>query len=376
MFDYSGAYNNNLFTWASSALADNPLQQIDLTEVPPEPQLDPTFIPRWRRIYQASLYSLRRKLSELTLSQWMYLFAILLLISSADQDVEAESTLVWVGVIAGIGLARELWHVFNRIWHNILGKGLVFVLYAATANFAVAVSALKINEIAGIEPFPFVFTIGFATLLMLPFWLLVASVVFFSIALIAGNIWLLISILLRFIRIKVQVHWEDKSFVFLTMLLRIVLIPYVIMSTFFVAVPYAEQIELFKHPIAIIKAASNDQEKEQTTPEPDEQMSQDIVINDGEESGVKVTIDPTMAKLLSSDEESDIGVLDKLIAGFIYRFETYPNSVCKKKPEQHSMIIDENFMLLVERDDSELGYHFSVGPCVGRFEQDEQADAN
>ena len=351
-------------------------------------------------MYEATLYSFRRKVSELTLSQWMYLFAILLLISSADQDIEADSTLVWVGVIAGIGLARELWHVFNRIWENILGKALIFVLYAATANFAVAVSALKVNAIAGIEPFPFVFTIGFATLLMLPFWLLVASIVFFSIALIAMNIWLLICVLLRFIRIRVQFHWEDKSFVFVTMLLRIVLIPYVIISIFFIAVPYAEQIELFDHPMAVLKAAA---EKQVQTPSQDQEQipsqdQEDVSSQDQEnippqeeelellEAGadatghpqpqINVSMDPNVAKIFNAVELSEIGVLDRLIAGFIFQFETYPNSVCKKAPEQHSLIIDENFMLLVERDDSELGYHFSVGPCVGRFEQDERPDAN
>ena len=52
----------------------------------------------------------------------------------------------------------------------MLGKGLILVLYAATANFALAISAIEINIITGIEPGPFVFTLGFATLIMLPFW--------------------------------------------------------------------------------------------------------------------------------------------------------------------------------------------------------------
>jgi hypothetical protein len=63
---------------------------------------------------------------------------------------------------------------------------------------------------------------------------------FFSIALIAGNLWLIIGLLLRLIRVKVKVHWEDKVFVFITMIMRLVLIPYVIMSIFFMAVPYAK----------------------------------------------------------------------------------------------------------------------------------------
>lgn len=346
----------------SSLLSDNSLQPVEDMAPEGKPEVKSLIRSRWRRMYEASTNSIRRKLSDLTISQWMYLIAFILLISSIDQELEDESTLVWVGVIAGIGLARELWHVFNRIWNNILGKGFIFVLYAATANFALAVSALKINAISGVEPAPFVFTIGFATLLMLPFWLLIATIVFFSIALIAGNLWLIVSILLRLVRIKIQVHWEDRSFVFVTMLLRLILIPSVIMTTFYMTVPFAEQIELFKRPIAVLKAAANEQDEEASL------EGEPIVIEDDPDTGTKVIVDPSIAKMLS-DDPSKIGVLDKMIARFIFHFETYSNSVCKKKPEQKSLIINENFILLVERDESELGFKFSAGPCIGRFEE-------
>ena len=101
-------------------MTDNPLQTIEDAK-PEELEQEPVktlLRPRWRRMYEATLYSIRRKLSELTISQWMYLIAFLLLISSVDQEFEGDSTLVWVGAIAGIGVARELWHVFNRIWNN------------------------------------------------------------------------------------------------------------------------------------------------------------------------------------------------------------------------------------------------------------------
>ena len=67
------------------------------------------------------------------------------------------------------------------------------------------------------------------------------------------------------------------------------------------------------------------------------------------------------------DEEGQIKWLDKLIAGFIYHFETYPKSACKKSSLQRSLPIDENLILLVVEDNSALGYQFSVGPCVGNY---------
>ena len=307
--------------------------------------------------------ALRNKFSQLTLSQWMYFLAFLLLLVQADKDIEKESGLLWVGAIAGVGLVRELWHVFNRIWEHMLGKGLILVLYAATANFALAISALKINIITGIEPGPFVFTLGFATLIMLPFWLLMSSIMFFSVALVAGNLWLIVGILLRLVRVKVKVHWEDKEFVIITMIMRLVLIPYVIMSIFFMAVPYAEQIELFEQPIAMFKAETSEDANDE------EELDDKIVLSESEPKNLSLTLN-SRPFILPEDKESKEGQikwLDKVIAGFIYHFETYPKSACIELIDQRSLPIDENLILLVAKDDSPLGYQYSVGHCDGNF---------
>lgn len=308
------------------------------------------------------LASLKNKLSQLTLSQWMYLFAFSILLMHIDKDFQKDSALWWVGAIAGVGLVRELWHVFNRVWEHMLGKGLILVLYAATANFALAISALKINVITGIEPGPFVFTLGFATLIMLPFWLLISSIIFFSVALVAGNLWLLVGILLRLVKVKVRVHWEDKVFVFITMIMRLVLIPYVIMSIFFMIVPYAEQIELFEKPIAMLKEESPDNIDIKDKLEAQTELSETVP------KDVTLTLNNTPV-ILPVAEEGAVKWLDKVIAGFIYHFETYPKSACIKLPEQRSLPIDENLLLLVSRNESSLGYQFTVGPCVGNFSE-------
>jgi hypothetical protein len=348
-------------------LSDNHLQNFDHSEEIPETKRIEFFRRNWLRLPTKIIPSLRKKLSLLTLSQWMYLLAALLLFKQSEQDIGDVSDFLWVGVIAGIGLVRELWHVFNRIWEHMLGKGLILVLYAATANFALAISALKINVITGIEPGPFVFTLGFATLIMLPFWLLMTSVIFFSVALIAGNLWLIIGLLLRLVRVKVKVHWEDKSFVIITMILRIILIPNVIVSIFFMAVPYAKQIELFEQSIAFVKTAV----KEEKTNEPDDK----IIINETETKDYAFSFN-NRPFTLTVNEEGQVKWLDKLIAGFIYHFETYPKSACKKPSEHRSLPIDENLILLVTQDDSDLGYQFSVGPCVGNFAEDELKPIN
>jgi hypothetical protein len=62
----------------------------------------------------------RNKFSQFTISQWMYLIAILLLLFIVDEDIKANTDvlwaeLLWVFGIAGAGLVRELWVGFIHI---------------------------------------------------------------------------------------------------------------------------------------------------------------------------------------------------------------------------------------------------------------------
>ena len=352
-------------------MSNSQLPLIESSEETPVIKPKATFKRNWPRLPTHIIPSLRKKFSQLTLSQWMYLIAFLLFVIHSEQGDGQDYELLWVGAIAGVGLVRELWHVFNRIWEHMLGKAFILVLYAATANFALAISALKINVITGIEPGPFVFTLGFATLIMLPFWLLMSSIIFFSVALIAGGLWSIIGVLLRPLGVKVKIHWEDNTFVFMTMLLRLVLIPYVIMSIFFMAVPYAKQIELFAQPIALLKKATAENKVEVEELNDKTQIDVMDVIDTKDTKDITFTFNNRPFSI-PVDEEGHVKWLDKLIAGFIYHFETYPKSACKKSPLQRSLPIDENLILLVTEDDSALGYQFSVGPCVGNYSDVEQ----
>lgn len=308
--------------------------------------------------------SFKEKVSQLTVSQWFYIVASLLFFFGYEANYDSEG-LVVVGAIAGIGLFRELWQLFMRVWDKMLGKGLLLIFYAATANFALAIAALKINSIAGVEPTPFIFTLGFTTLLMLPFWLTMATALFFSVALVALNIWLLVSVVLRLIRIKIQVHWEDKSFVFVTMIMRLFLIPTVIMTLGSIITPYANQIELFDGPFKMFSPQNITDEQLRQLQEPDKDTALAIIEQ----------LDAQNA----ADDESQEGVdgkptrhLDRLVATFIFWFETYPYSACIKEENQRSLVIDENSMLVVERDESELGFKFSVMPCIPVYTSQEE----
>ena len=217
---------------------------------------------------------------------------------------------------------------------------------------------MKLNAITGIEPHQFVFTLAFSTLIMLPFWLFTASILFFSITLIALNIWLVISILLRIVRIKVKVHWEDQSFVFITMILRLVLIPSIVVSLSMFIAPYAEQLEFVK--------SHTQSETIQTLKDEIEASSEEEVLASKPMFYISTDGDNTAS---NSDETIETAAeikkpyLNIIIANFIYWFEAYPKSMCHKTDAQRSFILDENTVLLVEPNDSELGYVFSVAAC-------------
>ncbi|XOV81216.1 MAG: hypothetical protein ACFHVJ_09765 [Aestuariibacter sp.] len=353
----------------------------------------------------------RDKFSKLTFSQWMYLLAFFTLFFTAETDSESMDSFLTAGIIAGVGLIRELWYLFMRIWAHTAGKGLLFVLYAATANFALAVSALKINSISGVEPTVFIFTMGFTTLLMLPFWLILASMVFLGTALVVGNFWLLIALLLRLVGIRLPTHWEDQSFAVLTLILRIILIPALLWALAALINPYIKQMDMFNDTMGfeVIDTRQLSSEQVETNAQSPEAESgatqldantdaQTELRTDGVENittakeqdftkdltaeqkealkvlqGLSFTKNGAEVKIVDStsdeDEEKAAGLkwLDLMVAQFIYRFETYPYSACAKEPRQRVLTINENLVFVAERDKNyETGIKFSAMECVPR----------
>ena len=147
------------------------------------------------------------------------------------------------------------------------------------------------------------------------------------------------------------------------------------MSIFFMAVPYAKQIELFAQPIALLKKATAENNFEVEQLNDKTQIDVIDVIDTKDTKDITFTFNNRPFSI-PVDEEGHVKWLDKLIAGFIYHFETYPKSACKKSPLQRSLPIDENLILLVTEDDSALGYQFGVGPCVGNYSNVESPQKN
>lgn len=330
------------------------------------------YIDTWRRSSKkdaAPKLSWKERFSLLTLSQWTYFFALLALIVLVEDGEWSNRSLTWVGLIAAVGISREIWQLFHRLWNTTLGKGVFLVLYAATANFAIAIAALKVNNIAGIEPAPLRFTLGFTTLIMLPMWIFIASVIMAVLMLMLGNLWLMLVLLLRVVRIRLPTHWEDRSFAILTMFLRLILLPIVILALYFVIKPYADQLHMFDTTITVVDdRALNEQQKAQLDALNGEAREAFLVAL-AREGVVEVE---SMSKKKSAIDKAHPGWINIMIASFIYEMETYPYSACAKREEERVLTIDDYSMLVATKDDSPLGVSFSVKPCVPVYSAPEQ----
>ena len=312
------------------------------------------------------------------LSQLCYFaaFAVLLLQSIWAEEIN----LLIVGLIGLVGLIRELTRLFEFIWSFTLGKSFILVLYAGTANMSLAFAAMQINMITGVEPTPFVFTLGFTSIVLLPFWIAVASMVFFTISLAIANFWLLIRLPLKLIGLKTAIHWEDRRSPFLTMILRIVLIPIVLVSMFETASPYfSATLDDFSDAVFVNNRGGIELSRDKMT-DPTEIM-QTMDVSEEEAKIIADTVAQELAKQDTEDseepfitvsssldeeegEEENENTVRKSIAFFLFHFESYPNSMCQKEDNERSVIIDENMVLLISKNSTqEYGYDFRVVKC-------------
>ncbi len=295
-------------------------------------------------------------------SQWCY-FAAGILFIFAIIGKEGNSYSILAGWVAFFGLGRELLHLFQRIWDTTLGKGAILILYASTANVALAFAAMKINLISGVEPMPFVFTLGFTTLVLMPFWITLSTVLVFLLFLILVNLWLLIRLPIKLIGFDIQLHWEDKKRAVLTMFLRIALIPLALVAILEATTPYfadfiddptdgvstAEQIRLeFQQGFADGAGLSTDSSSEEDQAPFESDTLNDVIeeVEDRKRKGM---------------------VINQLIADFIWYFEAYPKSFCEKPENVRSVPIEEGVVLFIHEDEKEeIGYRYEVVPCVLR----------
>lgn len=288
-----------------------------------------------------------------TVAQRCYFFALLLFIVQifSFDELELPGTVAFMLVF--IGFSGELLELFQKVWETTIGKSIIIITYATLANIALAFAALQINLITGIEPSPFIFTLGFTTLVFAPFWIGVTSIMLLAMGIVILNVWILLSLLLKMLGFEIKVHWKDKKFPILSLILRLIFLPIMIVGISIVLTPYLIQ--------------STDDKNQFTIFNPSTENTEQVYFSFGASNDG-----------LDTEELQQIAdrhrALRKIIADFIFYFEAYPYSSCQKANEQHSVVIDENAILLISKNpEAKYGYDFSVAPCIRGIKPSEES---
>jgi len=313
-------------------------------------------------------------------NQKIYLMAAILGLSQ-DQSITPETItepstgLLVVGSIAMIGMLRELLDIFTRVWQTLLGKSLIFILYVIVGNFTLAVAARKVNYIAGVDPDSLIYAQGFTTVLVLPLWLLLLTSMSLILLFTLGNVWFLFLKLVNLLRlhpIKVRV---GERFSVLFIFIRLLLISPIMVTLIQPLNWYNDELNIEIPGITLNTKQSID-------------INEDISVEkESTEAGLidAITVTEQTATNLSDIDNLDVnqqvdGIIneksevikekdkytnfDRAIATFVYEYETFQRSRCKKSATERVSIIGEDVILVAEKvADHALGYKFTARSC-------------
>ncbi|SFC88676.1 hypothetical protein [Pseudoalteromonas denitrificans] len=312
-------------------------------------------------------------------NQKIYVLVLGLIFYFSEQVFSgSESHVAFIGCIALIAMARELWSLFTRIWDTMFGKSIILVLYAVVANFTLALAAQKINIIVGVAPSELVYTQGLTTLMMLPFWILLLSVFALTVVFVGAQLKSVFFGILRFLRLHHAKPENKEHFSGLFLVIRILILPLVVMTLAQGLTWYSQKIHIQSLSFDITDLLSKEQkitlksgtdnvkkelkaemESDLNSPSANEGVPNDQSIN--KEAVFRVGL-----KLPESEPESKVSQLtlfDRAIASFVYHFEAFEFSRCKTTNKERAVPINENDILVVEKDDSDIGFKFSARLC-------------
>jgi hypothetical protein len=341
---------------------------------------------------------LSKRWATLHTNQVIYTVALVLFFVT-DGDINDPNSLRWyVGVLAFFGMARELWAIFLKVWDSTFGRLVLLVIYAAIANFTIAVAAQKVNIVINADPTQLYHTLGVTTLLVLPLWLMVVSVVGMIVIFGFMQILRLIRGLFIFMRIIGRKTKPKEAFPRTFIVVRLILLLPISMTVFNSLVWYGEQLNLpnssglsfASEPSGIVNEQAtkvgidiieNELQKENISDEErnklisarqnllkrtgnnniDRQLADNVPV---EREAVLNDVQNTLGSAPISEAPTEIYVLDKLIASFVYNFEAFEYSHCQKGPNERVVYISENDILVVKKDKStRTGYGFSTRSC-------------
>lgn len=294
-------------------------------------------------------------------NQKIYALAITLLLVFGDEVTDSdEQRLMFIGCIALIGMMRELWTIFTRIWDSMFGKTVVLLIYAIIANLTLALAAQKINLIVGVAPSKLIYTQGLTTLMLFPFWLLLLSFLALTVIFIGEQLRRLFFGVLRLLRVHNTPKEEREHLPKLFLLIRMILLPVVVITLLHALDWYSDKIHMENLPINVSGFVVG---KEKPGLPVSDKTPAAVILETAETAEANQEVD--LPEEINSEVvgNGSLTAFDRVIAAFVYNFETYPYSRCKMAANERVAPINETDILVALKDDSELGYKFSSRLC-------------
>ncbi|MBT1451870.1 hypothetical protein KJ365_13335 [Glaciecola sp. XM2] len=350
----------------------------------------------WRGTWRSSW-------SKLHTNQIIYVIALVLYFM-VDYDEANPSMDFWiVGTLALIGMTRELWAIFIKVWESTFGRLVMLVTYAAIANFTLALASQKVNMVIQADPTFLYHTQALTTLLMLPLWLMMFSIIAMVTIFGLVNVGKLLVSFLRLIRLVGKSVKVKEAFPTAFVVIRLILLAPVIMTItasidwyssqfnmnevdgFGINITFPDETQIkiaqlglseIETQLARTDLADEDRQEllnakavltEQLNAKLNNESMPSVAPNEDLENGFTIELASGQAK--QEDEvaeavEDSTYFFDSMIASFVYNFEAFKYSHCNNTPEQRVVFITEDEVLIVQKDkNSPNGFAFSTRPC-------------
>jgi hypothetical protein len=344
-----------------------------------------------RNKFKAWHLRFRERLSLLHPNQVIYLIALAIYLLS-DGNLDEENFDLWlVGLLAFFGMARELWSIFIKVWESTLGRLILIVLYAALANYTLAMASQKVNEVIGADPTYLYHTQGLVTFLLLPLWVLSVSVAAMALTFGFLQVFRLFGGVLVFLRLRRKRKNTKEVFPKTFIIIRLILVVPVVLTLSYSLSWYGEQLNLEATPgVHIYKTADNETQtaikdlsltiidERLSETDVDEQEREELLsaraeiiaaTNNQEKNTESATNDSQSPELekTEADAPTQAKFLEKLIAAFVYNYEAFQYSHCAKADNERVVYISEEHILAVSKDESaSIGYIFSTRDCISK----------
>lgn len=98
------------------------------------------------------------------------------------------------GVFLAFGIVSDLLLLYKIVWETLIGKGLLLLLYAFATNLAYASSSRLVNELVKFDTSSLTYTVNLVAFLLAPAFIFIGITVVFSIVLIFGQFYLMLTV--------------------------------------------------------------------------------------------------------------------------------------------------------------------------------------